>query len=68
MLMVMVKASIQISMPHSFSIFEQEASLSVAKLQDFFHNQVNRFGQPVTQVFYNKGVYLPLTFQFTVSM
>ncbi|KAG0581386.1 hypothetical protein KC19_4G247300 [Ceratodon purpureus] len=55
-LMAMVGASIQISVPLSFGIFKQQASVSVAKLEDSFHNRVNRFGQPVTQVFYNKGV------------
>jgi hypothetical protein len=55
-LMAMVGASIQISVPLCFGIFKQQASVSVAKLEDSFHNRVNRFGQPVTQVFYNKGV------------
>lgn len=55
-LMAMVAASIQISVPLSFGIFKQQASVSVDKIEDSFHNRVNRFGQPVTRVFYNKGV------------
>lgn len=58
--MAMVAASIQISVPLSFGIFKQQASVSVDKIEDSFHNRVNRFGQPVTRVFYNKGVWTSL--------
>lgn len=55
-LIAMVGASIQISVPLCFGIFKQQASVNVNKLEDSLHNRVNRFGQPVTHVFYNKGV------------
>lgn len=55
-LMAMVGASIQISVPLCFGIFKQQASTNVAKLEESFRDRVDRFGQPITHVVYNKGV------------
>ncbi|KAH9548588.1 hypothetical protein CY35_11G095600 [Sphagnum magellanicum] len=55
-LIAMLGASIQISVPLCFGIFKQQASVDVVKLESSFHNRVDRFGQPINQVSFNKGI------------
>lgn len=55
-LIAMLGASIQISVPLCFGIFKQQASVDVVKLESSFHNQLDRFGQPINQVSFNKGI------------
>ncbi len=55
-LIAMLGASIQISVPLCFGIFKQQASVDVEKLESSFHNRVDRFGQPINQVSFNKGI------------
>jgi hypothetical protein len=43
----MLGASIQIIVRLYFGIFKQHASIDVMKLESLFHNQVDRFGQPI---------------------
>jgi hypothetical protein len=55
-LIAMLGASIQISVPLCFGIFKQQASVDVVKLESSFLNRVDRFGQPINQVSFNKGI------------
>ncbi|KAL2620926.1 hypothetical protein R1flu_001131 [Riccia fluitans] len=55
-LMAMVAFSIQVSVPLCIGVFQQHAVVSVRKLEDELQGRVDRFGNPITHVYYNKGV------------
>lgn len=55
-LMALIAVSIQVAVPLVFGIFKQQASVDVRRLEPEFHNRIDRFGQPVRFVHYNKGL------------
>ncbi|KAG6551067.1 hypothetical protein Mapa_007302 [Marchantia paleacea] len=55
-LMGMIAFSIQVSVPLCIGVFHQHATIDVRKLEPEFQNRVDRFGKPITHVFYNKGL------------
>ncbi|KAJ7560127.1 hypothetical protein O6H91_04G115200 [Diphasiastrum complanatum] len=55
-LMAMIGLSIQVFVPLCFGVFRQQASVDVDILEQSFHDRKDRFGDPITRVFFNKGL------------
>ena len=51
-----IYVSLQAAMPAALAVFPQTATFSVQDLEPEFHNLVDENGNPITELYSNKGL------------
>lgn len=55
--MTMIGFSIQTFVPLFFGMFKQRAEIDVTLLEPKFQHIVDKYGNPIDKVWYNKGIW-----------
>jgi len=51
-----VTASLWVALPAAIGLFPQTSSVSVKELEPRFQNLKNKFGRPIENLYFNKGL------------